>query len=630
MLPTSQVVTADTAKATPHNTVKQELEDSRIIYEKMINRPQFDDPTRIAGWILKYLCISEKVPDLPLVRYYRKSYYIRYREQPDKTMIETHRWAKCPEWQDASLADLIKKAVDNLNYDAKIATDARNVALITKVCADNGVPIPSRIYWVQYLAKYSLALEKAPEIKLKTALSISHLKSVENLIKNEITVDYNSPVPVWLKPSNISTDNILQCRNGLLDISNLTDRSFLGHSPAYFTIEVPMDVDYDATAPYPINIMKPLDYQFGSRYLDNGEPNKARDNKSIAAILEYIGHTMTTGVKLKQFIIIHGDSDSGKSTWINAILNIIGRANMAPLDLKALAYTFGLENTIGKKLILFNDVRAKDSEDTGNCLAYLLPFCGGDAMPVQCKYDDTDNNMSNAKIIWICNFAPNFRDVSKAMANRILYIYLPRGAVDIIDRNLESKMATDIEKSGFLNIALDNLANLRDRGNEFDPPDYSKRFLDSLQYNASPINQWIDDCLIIADNDHDATYFEVIKTVAFNSYRAYCAAIGVHGSGLPNFERDFYEIMKQRYKEARRKVVPSETRSRVFTGIILNDEGVSWATPTLEYSNKAVTEQLVACKAAVAAYKAKAKEREDKAKADALGLGVQSPDTDVA
>jgi putative DNA primase/helicase len=115
--------------------------------------------------------------------------------------------------------------------------------------------------------------------------------------------------PVWLGDAPVPANEIVACRNGLLD---LPSGQLLPHTPEFFCHNV-LDFDFDPTEPAPIHWLK---------FVSDLWPD---DPGAIETVQEIFGLCLTSDTRYQKAFMLIGPRRSGKGTIARVLKELIGR-----------------------------------------------------------------------------------------------------------------------------------------------------------------------------------------------------------------------------------------------------------------------------------------------------------------
>lgn len=236
----------------------------------------------------------------------------------------------------------------------------------------------------------------------------------------------------------------INLRNGVLDL----DTGRLGpHSPDELSpVQLPVAYDEKAKAP---NIAK-----FVAEVLPDPEDQ--------SLFYEIVGYTLVPDNSLQKAFMFIGSGANGKSTALSLIEALLGEHNISHVSLQQLTDDrFAAARLDGKLANIFADLDHRALASSSKFKA----ITGGDTIPAERKFREPFDLRPYARLLFSANEAPPSPDSSVALRRR--WIVLPFGerfSAERADPALSEKLTTPDELSGFLNLALRGLRELRERG----------------------------------------------------------------------------------------------------------------------------------------------------------------------
>ena len=234
----------------------------------------------------------------------------------------------------------------------------------------------------------------------------------------------------------------LNVANGVL---NLTDGSFRPHSPDLrFTYKLSADFDPNASCP-----------RFNS-FLAEVLP----DERARRLALEFAGYTLDETNPYQAALVLVGDGENGKSTFLGAIVSVLGHENVAAETLQRLSRgAFSAAELYGKRANVCGDIPSDRLTATG---AFKL-LTGGDPISAERKHRDPFQFVWGGKPLFGCNGLPEVDDDSHAFFRR--WFILPFNVrIDPARRDPNLPAALAAERSGILNLMLEARKALHERG----------------------------------------------------------------------------------------------------------------------------------------------------------------------
>ena len=244
------------------------------------------------------------------------------------------------------------------------------------------------------------------------------------------------------------------------------------------------------------------------------------DEEAQRCLLEMFGLCITDVTKYQKAFMFVGPRRGGRGTIGRVLQGLVGKPNYIGTSLKAFSETFGMENFIGKKAVVFSDARL-------------------DGVP--------QRNLSTIVerlllIIVFSNELLRLPDESGALPGRFLTFRMQQSFFGREDANLTEKLLT--ERPGILNLALDALMELRKRGKLIQCASGAE-MSESLGELSSDISGFVEDCCVIDPSQ------VILCQNLFAAFSRWSLKRGVRHAWGEN-----------QFSEKLRSVVPTLTRSR--------------------------------------------------------------------
>jgi len=334
----------------------------------------------------------------------------------------------------------------------------------------------------------------------------------------------------------IEEPGLIVVKNGVLhlDTMELTEHSHTHHAKA----ALPVEYDPDATCPLFLKFLKRV------------------APEHLTFLQEWTGYHLLKDQRHQRFIILVGDRDNGKSTYLHALTHLLGPENVSHESLYQISTDrFSIARLYGKLANIAADIGPSELKYTGA----LKIATGEDIGSAQMKYKDKFDFMNYAKLSFSCNQLPKTPDETGAFHKR--HLVLPFNVtipLDEQDPTLKQKLTSPDELSGILNWALDGLRRLQERG-QFDEPTTIEERQTQYRRLSDPIASFAEDCLI-EDRDEYETKADVYKAFA-----GYCKA---GGFVTPSDSMFFKELKKHTYYHNGSKTIDKQ-RTQVLLGVKL-------------------------------------------------------------
>lgn len=247
---------------------------------------------------------------------------------------------------------------------------------------------------------------------------------------------------------------ILNLKNGLL---NIETGEFSEHTPEnIITVRIPVNYDPEAECP---EIKKFL--------------QDTLNKEDIDLILEINGYCLYRRYFIKKGFLFNGGGDNGKGIVLGLLRIFLGKGNYSALSLQRLSSgsdRFSSASLLDMMANIHGDLSSEALKDTG----MFKMLTGGDPIPAEIKGGGFFTFINFAKLIFSANKVPDSNDVTDAYMDRWVIIDFPYKFVNnpkeknekqrINEETLLNKLTTEEELSGLLNLALEGLKRLLDKG----------------------------------------------------------------------------------------------------------------------------------------------------------------------
>lgn len=334
----------------------------------------------------------------------------------------------------------------------------------------------------------------------------------------------------------------INVRNGVIDLKN---EGLKDHSPDYLYLAgSPVEYDPEADCPHWKEFLKDVTSSKHDRML----------------LQEFAGYTlMHWDYPFHKALFLVGPGASGKSTFLDAIRNILGTEAVASVT----PHELGEERFAGVELHgrwanIRNDIPSEMIENTGK----FKEIVAGDPIKVEEKYQDTFTIEPNAKHLYSTNQLPEASVDDDAFYRRILLVSFP-STVPREDRDPHLFDKLEDEFPGILNWMIDGLKRLTNQGKFTgdEPPAQTRQTWESW---GSSIKKYKQDCL---EKDSDSAE---PKSDVYAAYRRWCEE-----NGLPTkTQQKMTRMLKQDpdISDSQRRIRGARVRS--YTGVSLKRERV--------------------------------------------------------
>ena len=237
--------------------------------------------------------------------------------------------------------------------------------------------------------------------------------------------------------------------------------------------------------------------------------------EDIPVIQEWCGFILYKRYFVKKAIILFGETDTGKTVFLNLLMKFLGEKNTTGINLQRISSgdKFGLSSLKNKYANIFDDLSAKDLVDSGG----FKIATGSGYITAEYKFGDSFQFLNYAKHIFATNKIPNVRDIEDdAYYNR----WIPIPFDNKIEKNkrdsfILNKLTTKEELSGFLNWSLEGLRRLFKNG-QFSYNKTSEEVKVIMQRQNNPLVAFVHDALEQENGN------KITKEIMYRVYTIYC------------------------------------------------------------------------------------------------------------
>lgn len=137
--------------------------------------------------------------------------------------------------------------------------------------------------------------------------------------------------------------------------------------------------------------------------------------------------TFDSRCHLNQYIWMHGEGGDGKSSMLMAMAEYAGQSMYCSLNTDSAKSEFGLEETVGKRIVMFPDIQSGLSVKSG----IVHKLTGHDPVPINRKNKPHISTVIDC-ILWMAaNSAPDVNFSNKNEARRCIYIKLHEPPIEV-------------------------------------------------------------------------------------------------------------------------------------------------------------------------------------------------------
>ena len=295
-------------------------------------------------------------------------------------------------------------------------------------------------------------------------------------------------------------NGIINFRNGLL---NTKDRIFYEHTPEVFSINQ-INTIYNECA---------KKVQAVDELLDKLSTYK-RERKQT--ILEMIGYSMTTSVRLQKAFILYGETArNGKTTLINIITELIGRENVGNVSFKDINKNRFAASGIRNKLL---NAGSEMTEEFIEDVSIFKMYVTGDYVEVERKFESRQLISPYAKFVYSANTLPNVSDKTNGFYRRLEIIPLETSFTDKDAKDFNfNDLVTEEALQYLARISVEAYMSM---GDQFSNYEESNRELKKYQISSSSVLAFANDKEQIKNMCRKSHTLNAIDV--YSNYKEYC------------------------------------------------------------------------------------------------------------
>lgn len=143
-----------------------------------------------------------------------------------------------------------------------------------------------------------------------------------------------------------------------------------------------------------------------------------QDPEIRSLLEELVGYTFYRRAELRASFLLTGDRQNGKSTFLSMVENLLGKQNIAALDLSELGDRFKTSKLVNKLANIGDDIGAEFIANP----ATFKKIVSGNPVTIERKGQDPEEFSNYAKLIFSANEIPRIRDKTGAVLSRLIII----------------------------------------------------------------------------------------------------------------------------------------------------------------------------------------------------------------
>jgi len=309
--------------------------------------------------------------------------------------------------------------------------------------------------------------------------------------------------------------------------------------------------------------------------------------KDIPLVHEFNGFCLYRKTFIKKAVILVGEKDTGKTTFIKMNVAALGLSNTCSVALhKICKDKFAASRLYGKLLNIYDDLPTQDIQDVG---AFKVAT-GGGFVAGEKKFSDSFEFISYCKLLFACNKISRVNDSDdEAFYSRWVIIqFLNNFGKDSgkMDYNLDEKLTTPSEMEGLLVLAVEGLKTLLKNGcfSTDETTEETKLFMEK---NSNNISSFAYDYVERKENSY--VTFENLYEV----YKLYCEWNGDAPESKDKFSKQFpIKVHYAKDYTPELEIDGKKQRPKSYLNIALRSTCSTFCENTLKYNHTKITTPL--------------------------------------
>lgn len=324
---------------------------------------------------------------------------------------------------------------------------------------------------------------------IQDLITITRINRVYNLII------CNHKLRIESEDVNRYPSHWINFKNGMLDVLS---GEMHAHSPKYLSI---------SQIPHRYVVGLSFEESTFKRFLDS----RVTDLDSQKMLYEFMGYCMIKDISFQKFMMLSGVGDSGKSTIIKFLIEIVGKDNTCSIPLQNLCDRFTTASLLFKILNTCGDISNAALKDT----SVIKQLTGDDDIKAEYKGGAIFFFRNHAKMLFSCNELPVILDEkSNGFYRRLLIVKFTESGEFIPE--LAKKLSEEREIETVISHLVKAYKEGLQRGSLFESR-ASMGEVTALRHDSDTVSAFLEDWMVeepkarIPRNDLYAYYEEYCR-----------------------------------------------------------------------------------------------------------------------
>lgn len=314
----------------------------------------------------------------------------------------------------------------------------------------------------------------------------------------------------------VGVDDLLECPlDGRLNLRNklvvLTEGDDIGisewnHNPAYLTqVQLPVTIDPEAKCP-----------KF-DRFVSEVFP---QDAVKAGVPYKIFAWMMAPNVVMQKALLLYGEGESGKSSYLSVLRAFLGLENVSALSLHQIVNErFAVAGLVGKLANICPDIPSRHLKDAS---IFKIITDGKEALKGEYKFKPPFDFVPFARLAFSVNKIPTSDDDTHGFMRRWLVIPFKKRIPpekNIPRDKLQAMLTTPQELSGILNKALAVWEEVRERGVPETPS--MRKAWEEMQRFINPMEEWL------SERTTESPMARIQGNRLYADYQSFCEEAGI-------------------------------------------------------------------------------------------------------
>jgi len=376
----------------------------------------------------------------------------------------------------------------------------------------------------------------------------------------------NISAPAWLQTveDRPAVPDLMVFANGIFDLAYFIDTGEVKMYPPdprlFVTYCFPYVLDMNARS-------EAWEYVGGSTFGD--DPDKAQ------LAHEWLGYMCVVDLSAEKFVLLHGDTRSGKGIFISAAQAMLGTGQFVAASFNSLGGDHAMANFVNKLAVFMGDAKEPTQIRESPALQRLLEVVGRDFVNINPKHKDEITRSLYCRFTLAVNHLPYLKNSARAIESRAIILDFANsfwGKEDLtlkdrIIKDASDRIIKDASEGKLIPYALRGLRDLRANKNIFTLPKSSVKRLIEFGHIMSPALQFVEDCCVLERSNKEYT---VTSSELYEAWVYWCKEHGNSAGTNSTFGKNLRSAVPFLRDQRNKKMIDGRVYT-YFHGMRLQD-----------------------------------------------------------